>query len=95
MAVGGTFESFCFPLVEAMRSSCVVVAPECALVREVCGDAAVTYAEGDAASLADALERAWTEREERRRAGLARSLDFTWAATVEQTIESVRAAVAA
>ena len=95
VAVGGTFESFCFPLVEAMRSSCVVVAPDCALVREVCGDVAVTYREGDPASLAAALEVAWTERGHRRRAGLERSLRFTWSATVEQTIGAVRAAVAA
>lgn len=95
VAVGGTFESFCFPLVEAMRSSCVVVAPDGALVREVCGDVAVTYREGDPASLAAALEVAWTERDHRRRAGLERSLRFTWSATVEQTIGAVRAAVGA
>lgn len=95
VAVGGTFESFCFPLVEAMRSGCVVVAPDCALVHEVCGSAAVTYREGDPASLAAALEVAWTERDPRRRAGLERSLQFTWSATVEQTIGAVRDAVAA
>lgn len=93
VAVGGTFESFCFPLVEAMRSSCVVVAPDCALVHEVCGPVAVTYQEGDPASLAAALEVAWTERVHRREAGLARSRRFTWAATVEQTIGAVRAGV--
>lgn len=94
VAVGGTFESFCFPLVEAMRSSCVVVAPDCALVHEVCGDAAVTYREGDATSFAAALEVAWTERDHRRRAGFERSLGFTWAATVAQTLHEVRRAVA-
>lgn len=94
VAIGGTFESFCFPLVEAMRSSCVVVAPDCALVHELCGPAAVTYREGDPTSLAAALEVAWTERARRRREGLARSLQFTWASTVEQTIDAVRTAVA-
>lgn len=94
VAVGGTFESFCFPLIEAMRSSCVVVAPDSALVRELCGPVAVTYQEGDPASLAAALEVAWTEREDRREAGLERSRRFTWSSTVEQTIRAVRAAVA-
>jgi glycosyltransferase involved in cell wall biosynthesis len=95
VAVGSTFESFCFPLVEAMRSSCVVVAPDCPLVHELCGPAAVTYQEGDPASLATALEVAWNERDARRAAGLERSRHFTWAAAVEQAVAVARAAVAA
>ena len=91
VAVGSTFESFCFPLIEAMRSSCVVVAPDSALVHELCGPVAVTYREGDPESLAAALEVAWNERDERRSAGLERSRRFTWAATVEQTLREVRA----
>jgi glycosyltransferase involved in cell wall biosynthesis len=93
VAVGSTFESFCFPLVEAMRSSCVVVAPDCALVHELCGPAAVTYQEGDPTSLAEALEVAWTERVDRRAAGLERSRHFTWAAAVEQAVAVARSAV--
>ncbi|MEZ5178253.1 MAG: glycosyltransferase [Acidimicrobiales bacterium] len=95
LVVGSVFESFCFPLVEAMRSSCVVVAPDCPLVHELCGPVAATYEEGDPASLAAALEVAWTERHERRHAGLLRSRAFTWEHTVEITLDAVRAAVGA
>lgn len=92
LIMGGSFESFCLPLVEGMRSGCVIVAPDCDLVREVCGDAAVTYRDGDGRSLASALEVAWAERAVRRRAGLERASSFTWDRTVVQTIALVRAA---
>lgn len=90
VVVGGTFETFCFPLLEGMRSGCTVVAPESPLVRELCGDVAVTYREGDAASLAEALRTAWAERGERGRMGVERSRAFTWARTATQTVAVVR-----
>ena len=93
VVMGGTFESFCFPLVEAMRSGCVVVAPACALVDEICGDVAVTYREGDASSLAAALEQGWAERSQRSPLGVERSRRFSWSATAERTVSLVRAAV--
>ena len=93
LVMGGSFESFCFPLVEAMRSGCVVVAPACALVEEICGDLAVTYREGDPSSLAAALEQAWTERSRRSPLGVERSRRFSWSATAERTVALVRAAV--
>lgn len=92
LVVGGSFETFCFPLVEGMRSGCAVVAPECALVREICGEAAVTYAEGNPESLARALDAAWSDRNERSRLGVERSLAFTWARTAARTVELVREA---
>jgi glycosyltransferase involved in cell wall biosynthesis len=92
--MGGTFESFCFPLVEAMRSGCVVVAPDAPLVHELCGDVAVTYVEGDASSLADALVRGWAERADRARRGVTRSLAFTWPDNAATAIGHVRAAAA-
>ena len=94
LVMGGSFESFCFPLVEAMRAGCVVVAPACVLVDEICGDVAVTYREGDGASLAAALEQGWAERAHRSPLGVERSREFSWSATAEQTISLVRAAVA-
>lgn len=93
VAVGGTFESFCFPLVEAMRSGCVVVAPDCDLVDELCGEVAVTYAEGDAESFAAALAVAWDERADRRARGIEAARAFTWTATVAETLSFVRAAL--
>lgn len=93
VVMGGTFESFCHPLVEAMRSGCVIVAPACALVEEICGDVAVSYVEGDADSLAAALAVAWAERTDRSRRGVERSRSFTWSGAVEETIAQVRAAL--
>lgn len=91
LVIGSTFESFCYPLVEGMRSGCVVVAPEGPLVRELCGDVAVTYREGDPASLAAALERAGQERVDRSARGVQRSRTFTWEAAVEAAVSVVRA----
>ncbi len=76
--MGGSFESFCMPLVEAMRSGCVVVAPDVPIVAELCGEVAVTYREGDPTSMADAIDRAWTERRERIGLGVERSGRFRW-----------------
>lgn len=92
VVMGGTFESFCFPLVEAMRSGCVVVAPACPLVDEICGDIAVTYEADDAASLALALGVAWDERLVRRQRGLRHSRTFSWAIAAEKTIAHLRSA---
>ena len=90
LVMGGAFESFCHPLVEGMRSGCVVVAPDTDLVREICGDAAVLYREGDAEDLARALEVAERERVDRSQAGIERSRRFRWADTVDQTLRAVR-----
>lgn len=92
VVVGSSFETFCFPLIEGMRSGCVVVAPECELVKELCGDAAVTYVEGDAGSLASALDRARAQMMEYSRRGTEQARSFTWAGTVEKTLAEVRAA---
>jgi glycosyltransferase involved in cell wall biosynthesis len=89
VVMGGTFESFCNPLVEAMRSGCVVVAPACDLVAELCGDVAVTYHELDADSLSEALVIAREQLDERSRRGIERARAFTWTAAVEQTIDAV------
>lgn len=93
LAVGGSFETFCLPLVEGMRAGCVIVAPKDALVEEICGDVAVTYDEGAPASFARALETAAKERAERSQAGIERARAFSWARTVEQTMEYIRAAL--
>lgn len=90
LVMGGAFESFCHPLVEGMRSGCVVVAPDTDLVREICGDAAVLYREGDAEDLARALEVAERERVDRSQAGIERSRRFRWADTVDQTLRRAR-----
>lgn len=93
VVMGTTFESFCFPLVEAMRSGCAVVAPAGPLVDEICGDVAVTFDDGDIASLSAALERARDELLDRRVRGVERARRFSWPRTAEQTIALVRGVV--
>jgi glycosyltransferase involved in cell wall biosynthesis len=90
LVLGGSFEAHCLPLVEGMRSGCVVVAPDCTMVRELCGDAAITYQEGDAQGLADALEQGWERRAEMSRRGVEQSRSFTWAESVEQALAVTR-----
>lgn len=90
VVVGTTFESFCHPLVEGMRSGCVVVAPESVLVADICGDVAVTYAEGDPGALAEALIQARAELDDRSRRGIERSRMFTWERTAAQTVAVAR-----
>lgn len=92
VVVGSSFESFCHPLVEGMRSGCTVVAPDCALVDEICGDVAVTYTESDMQSLAGALTKACTGPLSRTHAGIERSRGYTWASTVGETVRLVRSA---
>jgi glycosyltransferase involved in cell wall biosynthesis len=92
LVMGGAFESFCHPLVEGMRSGCVVVAPDTSLVREICGDVAVTYRDGDPAALARALEQAAAEQDERSRRGVERSRAFDWVTAAERTLGAVRSA---
>lgn len=91
VAVGSSFETFCLPLVEGMRAGCVIVAPRCALVEEICGDVAVCYTEGDPASLAGAIETATVEWSKRSGRSIQRSRRFDWNRTVERTLEYVRA----
>ena len=93
VVVGTTFESFCHPLVEGMRSGCVVVAPAGALVAEICGDVAVTYPEHDPQGLAEALLQARAELGDRSARGVERSRMFTWEQAATQTVAAVRAAV--
>lgn len=91
LVLATTFESFCFPLVEAMRSGCVVVAPASALVDEICGDVAITYPEGDSVALGNALDLAWAEREHRSAAGVERARPYRWSTTVATTVGHLRA----
>lgn len=83
------FESFCHPLVEGMRSGCAVIAPDTELVREICGDVAVTYRPRDVEDLAAATIRALTDLEARSASGLARSQGFTWRAAAYRTVAAL------
>lgn len=92
LAVGSGVESFGFPLLEAQKSGTLVVAPDSPIVREQCGERAVTYPEGDAiagaASLADTLSLENPEQlSARLRRGVEHASSFTWRRCVDETLE--------
>jgi glycosyltransferase involved in cell wall biosynthesis len=86
--VGSSVEAFGNSIVEAMRTSTVVVAPESPLAEELCGPCAVTYKEGSADSAADAIASALPEFSRYAEGGLERSMTFTWERCVAQTIDA-------
>lgn len=90
LMMGSSTESFGFPMVEALRTSTVVVAPRCDLVDEICGDCAVTYEEGSWQSAADAIIAARQRLGWLSEAGLRRSEElFTWRRCVERTLDAI------
>ena len=98
LAFPSTYEGFGLPPLEAMASGCAVVVSTAPALREVCGNAAVYCAPGDAAALAraigrlvhdDALRRATVDR------GRRRAADFTWAATARGVVRALDALAAA
>ncbi len=82
------YEGFGMPLLEAMACGTPVVTSTAACLPEVAGDAALIVPPDDADALADALQRALTDRAVRqtlRANGLARAAAFTWEDTARRT----------
>lgn len=92
LALGSSFESFGLPLLEGMRTSCLVWAPGSDLVDELCGTVAVSYPEGNPRAAARALIAALPTASDRLSSGRHRCAGFTWESTVERTLREVRAA---
>lgn len=84
------YESFSFPLVEALACGCPAIAPATGACPEVAGDAALLVDPRDDAALARALlelDRSPERRRALRDAGLERVKRFTWQRTAERTLE--------
>ncbi len=74
-------EGFGLTALEAMAAGIPIIASNRGSLPEVVGDAGVLIEPGDAAGLADSIERMFTDdawAAERARAGLARARAFTW-----------------
>lgn len=84
------YESFAFPLVEAMATGCPVIAPTTGACPEVAGDAARLVDPYRSTAIGEAmlsLANSKDERQRLREAGLARSAKFTWEQTARRTLE--------
>jgi glycosyltransferase involved in cell wall biosynthesis len=87
------FEGFGLPLCEAMATGCPILAARAACLPEVLGGGGETFGLDSADELAGLLCRAASEpafRAELSRCALARSADFSWSRTAEDTIAVYR-----
>ncbi len=90
------FEGFGLPILEAMACGTPVLCSRASSLLEVAGDAALTFAATDEAELADGLARLAEDgplREELRRRGLARAVQFSWQQAASETLAVYRDAV--
>lgn len=97
LLLGSGAESFGFPLLEAMRTSTLVVAPDAPIARELGEGSALVYPEGDADTGARLLAP-WLaasgrpDLEERLVTARDRAATFTWDRCVTDTLRLVREA---
>lgn len=95
LAFGSGTESFGFPMIEAMRSATLLLAPDTPITREMCGSVAAYYETGDAESAADRLAELLTDDIDQITArltdGVTRSLLFTWGRCVAETMAVLHA----
>jgi len=90
------YEGFGFPVLEAMARGVPVATSSRASLREVAGDAALTFDPEDETAIAAAIEKVLADealREHLRTAGRERAAGFTWARSAELTVESYRRAL--
>ncbi len=84
------YESFAFPLVEAMASGCPAIVPTTGACPEVAGGAALLVDPLDVVAIGQAmtdLDNSNELREKFRIAGIQRAKVFTWQKTAEQTLD--------
>lgn len=77
-------EGFGLAVLEALACGTPVLVPRASAQSEVAGEAGILVDARSPGSVADGLERAWTERIELRSRAAARARPFTWDATAEK-----------
>jgi glycosyltransferase involved in cell wall biosynthesis len=90
------YEGFGLPPLEAMACGTPAVVFDNSSLPEVSGTAAVQVRDGDAALMAEAIDRLLDdpgERDRRQAEGLAWAATFTWRRAAEMTVEVYRAAI--
>lgn len=92
LIVGSGTESFGFPMLEAMRTSTLVLAPDAAIGREIGGGHVVLYPEGDAIGGARVLADLLQPHRAQEVSGLLaaarrRAESFTWERCVSETLD--------
>lgn len=88
-------EGFGIPVVEAMAAGCPIVATDIPIHREVAGDAALYFPEGDARALGETLFKLLSDdalRETLAANGVRRSANFSWSRAAERTLQVYREA---
>ena len=91
------YEGFGLPPLEAMASGTPVVTSNVSSLPEVAGDAAVLVDPYDVDAIADGMRRVIADpalAADLRRRGLARAREFSWARSVERTLEVYRSVCA-
>lgn len=90
------YEGFGFPLLEAMARGVPAIAARSSSLPEIGGDAALYFPPGDAAALADQIERVVSDaglREELAKRGREQAAQFRWSNAAERTLEVLRRVV--
>ncbi|MBA3898925.1 MAG: glycosyltransferase family 4 protein [Bacteroidetes bacterium] len=90
------FEGFGIPIIEAMRSKVPVIASNSSSIPEIAGDAAILVNPFSVDSIANAMEKIYTDKDLREsliQKGLQKQLDYNWDKSAELLWASIQKAI--